>query len=198
VPPLINLIFEGIYEEEIIKPLEQSLNRTNLNMVQQLCKLIDSMIIDEEKCQDANLIEYMFIFCLIWSVGCCLSAQSRVKFEMMLKALSGRHLPNNSLYDSFFDFNGVSQNWTQWEKLTTEYLPPADGKFSSILVPTADTKRFSFLVGQMIQRKQPVLFVGESGTAKSVIMSSYLGSLPSDNYLRLNMNFSSRTRSIDV
>ena len=50
IPPLINLIFEGIYEEEIIKPLEQSLNRTNLNMVQQLCKLIDSMIVDEEKC----------------------------------------------------------------------------------------------------------------------------------------------------
>ena len=33
IPPLINLIFEGIYEEEIIKPLEQSLGRTNLNMV---------------------------------------------------------------------------------------------------------------------------------------------------------------------
>lgn len=73
-----------------------------------------------------------------------------------------------------------------------------DGKFSSILVPTADTKRFSFLVAQMIFRKQPVLFVGESGTAKSVIMSSYLQSLPVENYLRLNMNFSSRTRSIDV
>ncbi len=50
----------------------------------------------------------------------------------------------------------------------------------------------------MIFRKQPVLFVGESGTAKSVIMSSYLQSLPVENYLRLNMNFSSRTRSVDV
>jgi len=89
----------------------------------------------------------MFIFCLIWSLGSCLSASSRLKFEDLLKRLSGRHLPNNSLYDSFFDFNGTSQNWTIWEKLTTEYLPPIDGKFSSILVPTADTKRFSFLVG---------------------------------------------------
>jgi len=66
------------------------------------------MIIDEEKCQDNNLIEYMFIFCLIWSLGSCLNASSRVKFEELLKKLSGRHLPAYSLYDGYFDFNGPS------------------------------------------------------------------------------------------
>lgn len=42
------------------------------------------------------------------------------------------------------------------------------------------------------------MFVGESGTAKSVIISNYLNSLPSDNYMRLNINFSSRTTSYDL
>lgn len=42
------------------------------------------------------------------------------------------------------------------------------------------------------------MFVGDSGTAKSVIISNYLTSLPSENYMRLNINFSSRTKSIDV
>lgn len=106
IPPLINLIFDGIFEEEIIKPLEQILHRTNLNMIQQLTKLIDSMIIDEDKCQDANLLEYMFIFCIIWSLGACLQQSARVKFEELLRKVSGRHLPNISLYDSFYDFNG--------------------------------------------------------------------------------------------
>jgi dynein heavy chain len=195
IPPLINLIFDGVFEEEIGKPLEQILNRTNLNMVQQLTKLIDSMIVDEEKCQDANLLEYMFIFCMLWSIGSTLQPESRLKFEDLLRKLSGRHLPNTSLFDSFFDFNGSTQNWIAWDKLVTDYIPPIDGKFSQILVPTVDTKRFSYLLSQMIQKKKPVLFVGNSGTAKSVIISSYLQSLPQESFLRLNMNFSSRTRS---
>jgi len=60
-----------------------------------------------------------------------------------------------------------------WEKLVTEYVPPPDGKFSKILVPTVDTKRFSFLLGQHVVDKnirRPIMFVGESGTAKSVII----------------------------
>jgi hypothetical protein len=43
-----------------------------------------------------------------------------------------------------------------------------------------------------------VLFVGDSGTAKSVTISNYLGRLSPEQYLVLNMNFSSRTSSMDV
>jgi len=89
----------------------------------------------------------------------------------MLRRVSGRHLPATSLYENFYDFSGI-KNWIAWEKLVaqTQYIPPADGKFSKILVPTVDTKRFSYLLGQMIEKKQPVMFVGDSGTAKSVII----------------------------
>jgi len=103
-------------------------------------------------------------------LGSCLHPTSRAKFEELLRKLSGRHLPNYSLFDAFFDFNGSTQNWIPWEKLVTDYIPPIDGKFSQILVPTVDTKRFSYLLNLMIVKKQPVLFVGDSGTAKSVIV----------------------------
>ena len=49
-----------------------------------------------------------------------------------------------------------------------------------------------------MKEKYPVLFVGESGTAKSVIIQNYLTSLPNENYMRLLINFSSRTNSMDV
>ena len=50
----------------------------------------------------------------------------------------------------------------------------------------------------MVANKFPVLFVGESGTAKSVIISNYLSNLSSDNFMKLNINFSSRTTSMDL
>ena len=45
------------------------------------------MIVDEEKCQDANLLEYMFIFCLLWSLGSCLHPTARAKFEELLNII---------------------------------------------------------------------------------------------------------------
>jgi dynein heavy chain len=40
---------------------------------------------------------------------------------------------------------------------------------------------------------KPCLLVGESGTAKSVTIANYLGSLEPGSNIVLNMNFSSRT-----
>lgn len=50
----------------------------------------------------------------------------------------------------------------------------------------------------MVSNKFPVMFVGESGTAKSVIISNYLNSLDPENFMKLNINFSSRTTSKDL
>ena len=46
--------------------------------------------------------------------------------------------------------------------------------------------------------KRPVLFVGDTGTSKTATVSSFLGELDKDAHLLLNINFSSRTTSLDV
>lgn len=49
-----------------------------------------------------------------------------------------------------------------------------------------------------MQHGRSILFVGESGTAKTVIIQKYFSTLDSGKFLVLNMNFSSRTNSLDV
>ena len=46
--------------------------------------------------------------------------------------------------------------------------------------------------------KRPVLFVGESGTSKTATTQAWLKTLDTDSHLLLNINFSSRTTSMDV
>jgi dynein heavy chain len=65
-------------------------------------------------------------------------------------------------------------------------------------VPTIDTERYSWLLSEIIGLDKPVIFVGESGTAKTVTIANQLMALDQDTFILLNMNFSSRTRSIDV
>lgn len=140
----------------------------------------------------------MFVFCLVWSFGTSLKQDYRVKFIEVLRRLNGgRGLPSTDLFDHYYDFNKL-KNWVPWEKLVTEYSPPEDGKFSKILVPTVDTTRFSYMLDQMVTNKQTVLFGGDSGTAKSVIIQNYLSQLSNEKYMKLNVNFSSRTTSMDL
>jgi dynein heavy chain len=76
----------------------------------------------------------------------------------------------------------------------TTTTPP---RFYNVFVPTTDSVLYTHLLENLAPRK-PLLFVGESGTAKTVTIQNYLGSLSSESSTKLNMNFSSRTTSLDV
>lgn len=78
------------------------------------------------------------------------------------------------------------------------YVPPSDGRFASILVPTVDTFRSTWILSKTIESGRPCLFVGESGTAKSVIIHKFMNGLDGNSTAVLNINFSSRTTSMDV
>ena len=95
------------------------------------------------------------------------------------------------------------------------YTPPEDGMFYNALVPTVDTARNTFvldlvarmsmgrvpcakLLSQLTALGNPVLWVGDSGTSKTVTIQHYLRNLPSDSTQLIGLNFSSRTSSMDV
>lgn len=78
------------------------------------------------------------------------------------------------------------------------YTPPPDGRFSSIFVQTLDTVRNTWILDTFAKARRNVLFVGESGTAKTTIVKTYLDSLDAEVYSSLSLNFSSRTASLEV
>ncbi len=65
-------------------------------------------------------------------------------------------------------------------------------------MPTVDTTRYSYLLNLSVSERLPCMFVGESGTAKSVIINNVLNSMNSEVYMRLLVNLSSRTNSMDI
>jgi len=61
-----------------------------------------------------------------------------------------------------------------------------------------DTVRYTFVLDALAKVKSPVLLIGESGTAKTVTIASYIRDLPSASFTSLTINFSSKTNSRDV
>lgn len=74
-------------------------------------------------------------------MGACLKQESRVKFEASLRKNCQKRIPPASLFEHYYDMEG-SRDFKKWGNLMQEYIPPADGKFSKILVPTEDTTKF--------------------------------------------------------
>jgi dynein heavy chain len=128
VKMFMDLIYEGIVEgdDTIAQPLSFALPRTNLNLVHQLTRLLDSILPEDEPINDQSPLENIFIFCLVWSFGACLKPEGRRRFEEVLKKNCGQVLPPTSVFDNKFDFE-TTKSWIPWEKLVIEYRPPDDG-----------------------------------------------------------------------
>ena len=215
VPPLIDMIVEGIIDGKQGERLKSIINLTGLNMLTQLCLMLDSLLMPFESAKEPledMILECFFIEAAYWSLGAGLIEESRVKFDKQLKYWSAMtiaddkdtvfakpgELPGHypTLFDYFFDID--EKVWKSWKTLVPEYVHDTSKRYNEILVPTIDTVRTEWLLGLMHNIKRPTLLVGESGTSKTATILNFLRKLNTDINVVLNVNFSSRTTSMDV
>ncbi|KAJ3321068.1 Dynein heavy chain 10, axonemal [Boothiomyces sp. JEL0866] len=210
INPLTEYIMEGLFEGFIGEPLKRVIPVNPLSMVVQLCSLIESQFNDGKAITQENVMENIFIQSIVWSLGASILEDDRVKFSDAVKKLSEYPLVNTNmainlgqlpgsdkpLYDYFFDLEELK--WVSWNQYVPSYEHNRQTPFHKILVPTMDTVRHTWLLEKLVRNKKPVLFVGEVGTSKTVTVANFLRSLPADRNIMLNINFSSRTSSLDV
>ncbi|XP_064550918.1 dynein axonemal heavy chain 10 [Drosophila montana] len=220
----IAFILEGLDGTTQGNPLKLVIMQTDLNMVTQFCNLYDALLptygpsenknSDEPvlKVYNTDSLECCFLQAVYGSLGACLLERHQVVFDEFMKRIAGFPLVQDThespaeggqfpqgkptLYDYFWDLK--DNCWKAWEWVVKTYEHDPAVKFSEILVPTVDNTRTNRLLGLMSDIKRPVLLVGEAGTSKTATIMQYLRNLnPSVNVI-LNINFSSRTSSLDV
>lgn len=163
-----------------------------------------------------RFFEYVSIKALYWSLGAGLPEDGRIKFDRQLKYWSAMQsvddkeasvvakageLPSAqpTLFDYYFDVE--KRQWQAWRQLVPAYVHEPSKRYTEILVPTVDTVRTEWLLELAYAVRKPTLLVGESGTSKTATMQSFLRVNPKlnpDVNVMLNVNFSSRTTSMDV
>ena len=67
-----------------------------------------------------------------------------------------------------------------------------NASFASIVVPTMDTTRLTFLIDLLMLQQKPVMLVGNAGSAKTTIFNDKLASL-SEEMMSFSINFNSYT-----
>lgn len=75
--------------------------------------------------------------------------------------------------------------WIPWSEYVPKYVHDPEKRFNEILVPTKDTVRNTWLLDQMVKIKQPILFVGDSGTSKTATIQDFLRKINQETHVRL-------------
>ncbi|XP_043277906.1 dynein axonemal heavy chain 7-like [Venturia canescens] len=165
-------------------------------------------------------IEGSFFFSCIWGMGGTLEAPDREKFSILFRGLLEKEFPARliELYELpepvnppakpyifvmpkdglVFDYKFIKEGKGKWKLWSDELINappiPRDIPVNQIIVPTVETIRYSTLFQLLVQNQKPVLFVGPTGTGKSVYIIDFL--LKKNNtaiYKPLFINFSAQT-----
>uniref|UniRef100_A0A8C7GUY5 Dynein axonemal heavy chain 12 n=1 Tax=Oncorhynchus kisutch TaxID=8019 RepID=A0A8C7GUY5_ONCKI len=152
-----------------------------------------------------------FAFSLVWSVGGSCDTDSRKRFDEYLRdiilgkadnhpipaSVSKWECPHDEkglVYDYYYEFKGKGR-WVHWtDSIKNINLGDKNTKVQDIIVPTIDTVRYTYLMDLCIDYGVPLLFVGPTGTGKSVyVKEKLMNNLDKDRYLPFFINFSART-----
>ena len=144
---------------------------------------------------EPELLMKLIIFSVMWSFGGFLDGEGRAKLSQFL--CNEYQLPDNIPKDQLFNFM-VDKNtgeWVNWEDRLEPYIYPKGDvpEFATILVPTIDNIRIEYLLSLLAHGGRSVLLIGDSGTAKTATINTFLESFNKDQWVTKTFNFSSAT-----
>uniref|UniRef100_A0A8C7T912 Dynein axonemal heavy chain 12 n=1 Tax=Oncorhynchus mykiss TaxID=8022 RepID=A0A8C7T912_ONCMY len=187
---------------------------SNSNTVVSLTRLFEMLLTQplKEDTGNKNIRTWAaFAFSLVWSVGGSCDTDSRKRFDEYLRdiilgkadnhpipaSVSKWECPHDEkglVYDYYYEFKGKGR-WVHWtDSIKNINLGDKNTKVQDIIVPTIDTVRYTYLMDLCIDYGVPLLFVGPTGTGKSVyVKEKLMNNLDKDRYLPFFINFSART-----
>jgi dynein heavy chain len=106
--PAIDWVVEGVDGDDVVRRPVQAVPVTALNMVTQLCGLLDATLAEaggdgagaaageeggvSSRLLDPQVLEGLFIFCCVWSIGACLvqrpEAKERDRFDAFIREIA--------------------------------------------------------------------------------------------------------------
>uniref|UniRef100_A0A674EYE2 Dynein axonemal heavy chain 17 n=1 Tax=Salmo trutta TaxID=8032 RepID=A0A674EYE2_SALTR len=172
-----------------------------VTLVQTLLHFMEFLLVPENTPPDSNkeLYELYFVFACIWAFGGAMFQDQltdyRVEFsKWWVNEFKTIKFPSaGTVFDYYIDRD--SKKFQAWTELVPKFQLDPDLPLQASLVHTAETIRIRYFMDKLMERKFPVMLVGNAGSGKSVLMGDKLRSLSTDYYVVQSVPFNFYTTS---
>jgi dynein heavy chain len=161
--------------------------------------------LDKMSTADADVAcSMVLIFAFVWSTGANLQDNpkdnSRLRFSQHIKGKILKFFNGfpyeGEVYDYYIDFQ--KKEFHPWTELVKDFKYLEGMPYFSILVPTADTVKFKYVLEKLLQGRNNCLISGETGVGKSVIIGEFVSTLNTEFYSYTSFNFSAQTSTKNI
>uniref|UniRef100_UPI0037E727D7 dynein axonemal heavy chain 11 n=1 Tax=Semicossyphus pulcher TaxID=241346 RepID=UPI0037E727D7 len=171
------------------------------SMVQTLCTLLDCLLTPENIPSDSprELYETYFTFACIWAFGGALYQDQlydyRVEFsQWWTKEMKTVKLPaQGTVFDYYLD--PQTKRFVPWSETVPTFEMETNTPLQAVLVHTAETVCLRYFMDLLLERRQPVMLVGNAGVGKTALVRSKLDCLP-ESYMTTKIPFNYYTTSL--
>jgi dynein heavy chain len=181
IPPI--LAFLRAECKQMIAAVDNNLVRSCITLLQALVRNVKQASEADSETggiadEDINSVMSCQLFtAMVWSFGANVHDSSRAAFSNFLRAQVQTSLaPSLSLdgdvFDYFYDVSSL--RWVNWTARVPAFkYDPAEAYFN-ILVPTAETVKYTYFLDTLVGAERNVLMLGESGVSKTSIIQDFL------------------------
>ncbi|XP_047455882.1 dynein axonemal heavy chain 11 [Mugil cephalus] len=197
-----------LFEKYVPRCLEQTKNYFKTitpipenSMVQTLCTLLDCLLTPENIPPESprEIYETYFTFACIWAFGGALCQDQlydyRVEFsQWWTKEMKTVKLPaQGTVFDYYLDHQ--TRRFLPWSDTVPLFEMDTCGPLQAVLVHTAETVRLRYFMDLLLERRQPVMLVGNAGVGKTALVRNKLDCLP-ESYMTTKVPFNYYTTSL--
>ena len=117
----------------------------------------------------------IFAFCYTWGMGGSLDERSKERFDDTVRdAFKNVTIPPaNSVFDYYFDMK-KDKSFKPWSMKVPTFVYDKDIPYFELLVPTADTYKYSYCLEILLSKEKNAFFTGMTGVGKSVVIQNTL------------------------
>ncbi|KAJ3111652.1 Dynein heavy chain 6, axonemal [Phlyctochytrium bullatum] len=180
---------------------------TDLNLVTSLCNIISTFVNDpnlvdfsQEFAELRMCFSHIFVYAYVWSIGGNLADRNQDLFNAFMREMlevnpiPDLQMPSSSIFNYCIDTK--TKAFVSWEDLTPNFIYSADVPYFQMIVPTADTVKYSSILESLLTNGYPTLFTGNTGVGKSIIVQDLLSIMGREKgFLSVILNFSAQTSS---
>ncbi|CAM4557085.1 unnamed protein product [Lepidochelys kempii] len=174
---------------------------TEQSMVQMLCYLLECLLTTENTPPDCpkELYELYFVFAAVWAFGGAMFQDQLVDYRVefskwwVTEFKTIKFPSQGTVFDFYID--PETKKFEPWSKLIPKFEFDPEMPLQACLVPTSETIRVRYFIDRLLERRRPVMLVGNAGTGKSVLVGDKLSSLDADEYMVKNVPFNYYTSS---